>query len=169
MKSGNWNLNLAAAKKYKTGWALQQTVLLELWLPLIRANKTDADPRRDAAKIKMRADRHTIQARWLLRVSHIFRAMSTVLKVRSVWSQGVTCKTKTPDFGVAFCNRFWGRSHSDGSLIPTATPKIRWYGFHNHSQKCTVEWKNCWNVHAHLVCCVYFSERSGIYYGSLRP
>ena len=29
-KSGNWNLNLAAAKKYKTGGTLQQTVLMEL-------------------------------------------------------------------------------------------------------------------------------------------
>ena len=49
-KSGDWNLNLAAAKKYKTGGTLQQTVLMELYLRLRSAYKTDADPRRDAAQ-----------------------------------------------------------------------------------------------------------------------
>ena len=49
-KSGDWNLNLAAAKKDKTGGTLQQTVLVELWLRLRSAYKTDADPRRDAAQ-----------------------------------------------------------------------------------------------------------------------
>ena len=49
-KSGDWNLNLAAAKKYKTGGTLQQTVLVELWLRLRSAYKTDADLRRDAAE-----------------------------------------------------------------------------------------------------------------------
>ena len=29
-KSGDWNLNLAAAKKYKTGGTLQQIVFMEL-------------------------------------------------------------------------------------------------------------------------------------------
>ena len=48
-KSGDWNLNLAAAEKYKTGGTLQQTVLVELWLRLRSAYKTDADPRRDVA------------------------------------------------------------------------------------------------------------------------
>ena len=49
-KSGDWNLNLAAAKKDKTGGTLQQTVLVELWLRLRSAYKTDADLRRDAAE-----------------------------------------------------------------------------------------------------------------------
>ena len=62
-KSGDWNLNLAAAKKYKTGGTLQQTVLMELWLLLRSGFKTDADPHRDATqKQKWRADQHTIKA-----------------------------------------------------------------------------------------------------------
>ena len=46
-KNRNWDLNLAAAKKDKTGWALQQTILVVLWLPL---SKPTADPRRSAAE-----------------------------------------------------------------------------------------------------------------------
>ena len=48
MKSGNWNLKLAAANKFKN-W-LSTTANNNVGTA-ISANETDADPRRNAAKI----------------------------------------------------------------------------------------------------------------------
>ena len=65
MKNGNWNLNLAAGKKYKTGSSPQQTILLELWLVQRKPTQIHAAMQHI---IIMRADRNTIQTRRFLGV-----------------------------------------------------------------------------------------------------